>query len=36
MTESKPIHILAFVGLSGSGKSSAVQYLTQKGYPKVS
>jgi dephospho-CoA kinase len=27
--------ILAFVGLSGSGKSEAVSYLTEKGYPKV-
>ena len=27
--------ILAFVGLAGSGKSTAVDYLTAKGYPKV-
>ena len=27
--------ILAFVGLSGSGKSEAASYLTEKGYPKV-
>lgn len=27
--------IVAFVGLTGSGKSSAVEYLTSKGYPKV-
>ena len=27
--------ILAFVGLTGSGKSAAVDYLTAKGYPKV-
>lgn len=27
--------ILAFVGLAGAGKSSAVDYLTQKGFPKV-
>ncbi len=27
--------ILAFVGLSGAGKSSAVDYLTDKKYPKV-
>lgn len=27
--------IIAFVGLSGSGKSSAVEYLTDKHYPKV-
>lgn len=29
------IKIIAFVGLAGSGKSSAVDYLTEKGYPKV-
>ncbi|PID31589.1 dephospho-CoA kinase [Candidatus Saccharibacteria bacterium] len=28
-------HIIVFVGLAGSGKSSAVDYLTAKGYPKV-
>jgi dephospho-CoA kinase len=27
--------IIAFVGLAGSGKSSAVEYLTEKGHPKV-
>lgn len=27
--------IIAFVGLAGSGKSTAVEYLTEKGYPKV-
>jgi dephospho-CoA kinase len=27
--------ILAFVGLPGAGKSSAVDYLCEKGYPKV-
>lgn len=27
--------ILAFVGMSGAGKSSAVDYLTEKGFPKV-
>lgn len=27
--------IVAFVGLTGSGKSTAVEYLTEKGYPKV-
>ena len=27
--------LIAFVGLAGSGKSSAVEYLTEKGYPKV-
>ena len=29
------VKILAFVGMSGSGKSVAVDYLTDKGYPKV-
>ena len=29
------VKIVAFVGLAGSGKSSAVDYLTEKGYPKV-
>lgn len=29
------VKIVAFVGLTGSGKSSAVEYLTAKGYPKV-
>ena len=27
--------IVAFVGLTGSGKSAAVDYITEKGYPKV-
>ena len=27
--------IVAFVGLTGSGKSAAVHYITEKGYPKV-
>lgn len=31
----KDIKIIAFVGLAGSGKTSAVEYLTSKGYPKV-
>lgn len=31
----KGIKIIAFVGLAGSGKTSAVEYLTAKGYPKV-
>lgn len=35
MSTHKPAKILAFVGLTGSGKSSAVDYMTQKGYPKV-
>lgn len=29
------VKIIAFVGLTGSGKSSAVEYLTEKSYPKV-
>lgn len=29
------VKIVAFVGLTGSGKSTAVDYLTKKGYPKV-
>ena len=29
------VKILAIVGMSGSGKSVAVDYLTEKGYPKV-
>ena len=29
------IKIIAFVGLAGSGKSTAVDYLTAKSYPKV-
>ena len=35
MTTNQNIKILAFVGLAGSGKSSAVEYLTEKGYPKI-
>jgi dephospho-CoA kinase len=35
MTYHENVKILAFVGLAGSGKSSAVDYLTEKGYPKV-
>ena len=31
----KNVKILAIVGMSGSGKSVAVDYLTDKGYPKV-
>lgn len=31
----KDIKIVVFVGLSGVGKSSAVDYITDKGYPKV-
>ncbi len=35
MTVNSNVKIIAFVGLAGSGKSSAVDYLTEKGYPKV-
>lgn len=35
MTHHENVKIVAFVGLTGSGKSSAVEYLTNKGYPKV-
>lgn len=35
MTHHQHLKILAFVGLSGSGKSTAVEYITQKGIPKV-
>lgn len=31
----KNVKILAVVGMSGSGKSVVVDYLTEKGYPKV-
>lgn len=33
--ENKNVKIIAVVGMSGSGKSVAVDYLTAKGYPKV-
>ena len=35
MTHHENVKIVAFVGLTGSGKSSAVEYLSAKGYPKV-
>jgi dephospho-CoA kinase len=35
MKHHENLKIIAFVGLAGSGKSTAVEYLTQKGYPKV-
>lgn len=34
-TINQKIKIVAFVGLAGAGKSSAVDYLTEKGFPKV-
>ena len=33
--EERDVKILALVGMSGSGKSVAVDYLTSLGYPKV-
>ncbi len=36
MSEAHPdIKLLAFVGLPGSGKSTAVEYVCAKGYPKI-
>lgn len=35
MTHHDNLKIIAFVGLAGSGKSTAVEYFTEKGYPKV-
>ena len=35
MTDRENLKILAFVGLAGSGKSTAVEHFTQKGFPKV-
>ena len=35
MTHHDNVKILAFVGLAGSGKSSAVDYLTAKNFPKI-
>lgn len=35
MSKQSNIKIIAFVGLAGSGKSSAVDYVVQKGYPKI-
>lgn len=35
MTNRENLKILAFVGLTGSGKSTAVEHFTNKGYPKV-
>lgn len=35
MTHHENLKILAFVGLAGSGKSTAVEHFTEKGYPKV-
>jgi dephospho-CoA kinase len=35
MSHHENLKILAFVGLTGSGKSTAVQYFTEKGFPRV-
>lgn len=35
MSNQKNLTILAFVGLAGSGKSTAVEHFTALGYPKV-
>ncbi len=35
MIRNKEIKIVAFVGLIGAGKSTAADYVTAKGYPKV-
>jgi dephospho-CoA kinase len=35
MNHHEYVKIVAFVGLTGSGKSSAVDYLTKEGHPKV-
>ena len=35
VNNNQDVKIIAFVGLAGSGKSSAVEYLTEKGFPKI-
>ena len=35
MIHNHNVKIIAFVGLAGSGKSTAADYMTAKGYPKV-
>lgn len=35
MSQHERVKIIAFVGLAGSGKSAAVEHLTQQGHPKV-
>lgn len=36
MGHQKNLKIISFVGLAGSGKSSAAEYLAQKGIPRIS
>lgn len=36
MAEHKHVKIIAFVGLTGTGKSAAATYLSERGIPKVS
>ncbi len=33
--QERDVKIIAFVGLTGAGKSSAVEYITEKGFPKI-
>lgn len=33
--EERDVKIIAFVGLAGAGKTSAVEYVAEKGYPKI-
>ena len=33
--EKRDVRIIAFVGLAGAGKTSAVEYVASKGYPKI-
>jgi dephospho-CoA kinase len=35
MSSEKNVQLIAVVGMTGAGKSSVVDYLTKKGYPKV-
>ncbi|RWZ78424.1 MAG: dephospho-CoA kinase [Candidatus Microsaccharimonas sossegonensis] len=35
MNKQENLKILAFVGLTGAGKTTAVEHFTEKGYPKV-
>lgn len=35
MDYNNSVKIIAFVGLAGAGKSAAVDYLTEKGFPRV-